>query len=220
MNETLPLNTSPTTKVGLSLFLKISIGLISLVLIVTIGIVWYGAQQYNELLRKDEVVEAQWSQVLNQYTRRADLVPNLVTVVKTYASHETELFREIAVARSKVSLLSAAAPNSHDPQAVEQFQKAQNQLAAPLARLLIVAENYPQLKADSLFLDLMVQLEGTENRITYARQRYIESVADYNFDIRRFPNNLVARLAGYQIRARFKIENESALSKSPQLDIK
>lgn len=220
MDETLPLNTPTTLKARLSLFWKITIGLISLLLIVTIGIAWYGTQQYNELLRKDEGVEAQWSHVLNQYTRRADLIPNLVTVVKTYASHETELFKEIAVARSRVNSLSTAAENSRDPQAVEQFQKAQNQLAAPLARLLVIAENYPQLKADSLFRDLMVQLEGTENRIAYARQRYIESVADYNFDIRRFPNNLVALLAGYQTRARFKVENESVLSKSPQLDMK
>lgn len=221
MDEIFPeFNVLPASKSRISVFQKLCIGLASALLITVIGLIWYGIQQYNELLRKDELVEMQWSHVLNQYTRRADLIPNLVSVVKSYASHENELFKEIAAARSRINSLSPAAENSRDPRAIEQFQQAQNQLAAPLARLLAIAESYPQLKADTLYRDLMVQLEGTENRITYARQRYIESVAGYNFDIRRFPNNLIARQAGYQPRARFKIENESVLSKSPQLDMK
>ncbi len=181
---------------------------------------WYAIHQYNELQRKDEIVDAEWSQVLNQYTRRADLIPNLVSVVKSYATHESKLFGEIAAARSNLIALSKSVTNSRDPQVLDQFQKAQNQLSAPLSRLLLIAESYPALKASELFRDLMVQLEGTENRISYSRQRYIGAVADYNLAIRTFPTNLIASQAGNKPRPRFAVENESAVTRVPAIDLK
>ncbi|MBI3283638.1 MAG: LemA family protein [Burkholderiales bacterium] len=181
---------------------------------------WYAISQYNTLQANDERVDAEWSHVLNQYTRRADLVPNLVSVVKSYAAHETTLFGEIAAARNKLATLPTSIENNKDPRALEQFLQAQRQLSIPLSRLLMVAENYPELKASELYLDLMVQLEGTENRITYSRQRYIEAVADYNFTIRRFPTNLIAAQAGYKARPKFAVENETAIKHSPNIELK
>lgn len=181
---------------------------------------WYAMNQYNNLQGDDERVDAEWSHVLNQYTRRADLVPNLVTVVKSYASHESSLFNEIANARNKLATLSTSIENNKDPRALEQFLQAQKQLAVPLSRLLMVAEQYPELKASELYRDLMVQLEGTENRISYSRQRYIEAVANYNFMIRRFPTNLIATQAGYKARPKFTAENESSIKYAPQIELK
>jgi LemA protein len=133
----------------------------------------YVISQYNGLQDRDKDVDAQWAYVLNQYTRRADLIPNVVTVVKTYAAQESALFTEIAQARQRIATLSAAAGNSRDPGVLQQFQAAQKDLSAPLSRLLLVAERYPELKSSGLYQDLLIQLEGTENRISYARQRYI-----------------------------------------------
>lgn len=213
--------TSATVKTPVSPLKRFLIGATLVVIAAVIGGVSYGIQQYNEILKKDEIVEAQWSHVLNQYMRRADLIPNLVNVVKSYASHETKLFEAIAKARSKIASLSKnVEENSRNQEAIDEFQKAQNELAVPLARLLMITEAYPQLKADDLYRDLMVQLEGTENRIAYSRQLYIESIAAYNFDIRKFPNNLIANAAGYSPRPRFTVANQAVLSKSAPVDLK
>ncbi|MFZ6747991.1 LemA family protein [Undibacterium sp. Ren11W] len=196
------------------------LGILTLIFVLITLCAWYSMNQYNYLQDNDERVDAEWSHVLNQYTRRADLIPNLVAVVKSYASHETTLFNEIAAARSKVTELSSSAQNSTDPRALGQFLEAQKQLAVPLSRLLMVAEKYPDLKASDLYRDLMVQLEGTENRITYSRQRYIEAVASYNFMVRRFPSNLIAKQAGYTARAKFDVENASAIQHPPEIELK
>lgn len=181
---------------------------------------WYLVAQYNELQRRDEAVDVMWGQVVNQYVRRADLVPNLVVVVKAYATHESKLIAEITEARSRLMALSKAATNNHDPKMLDDFQKAQNRLSAPLSKLLSIAENYPELKANDLFRDLMVQLEGTENRISYARQEYIFAVADYNLALRTFPSNLIAARTGSKPRPKFAVENQSSLARAPDLDLK
>jgi len=182
--------------------------------------VWSAIDQYNGLQRNDVRVDFSWNEVLNQYTRRANLIPNLVSVVKSYASHESELFTQIAATRTGLSALSASAQDSRDPQILEQFQKAQNQLSAQLSRLLVVAEKYPDLKSSALFQDLMAQLEGTENRIAYARQRYIGAIADYNFGIRRFPANLLAAQAGFKQRAATAVANETVVLQTLKIDLK
>ena len=170
---------------------------------------------YNEIQTKDEAVDAAWSQVLNVYKRRADLVPNLVATVKGYASHEERVFTEVAEARAKVGSINVDAGN---PASLEQFQQAQGQLQSAIGRLLLVSENYPQLKADQNFLQLQAQLEGTENRITVERQRYIEAVQDYNTYIRRFPVNLTAMVFGYDTKPNFSVENEQQIQQPPQVD--
>jgi LemA protein len=159
---------------------------------------WWGVSCYNQLQRSDVYLDYAWHQAINQYTRRSELVPNLVAVVKSYAVQETELFRQIAATRSSLAAIGTAAPG--DARRVEQFQAAQGQLAGQLSRLLIVAEKYPELKASSLYQDLMAQLEGTENRIAFARQQYLEAVADYNLNIRSFPGSLIAAQAGMKPR--------------------
>ena len=170
---------------------------------------------YNTIQEKDEAVTAAWSQVLNVYKRRADLVPNLVATVKGYASHEERVFTEVADARSRVGSINV---NAEDPASLEQFQQAQGQLQSAIGRLLLVSENYPQLKADQNFLQLQAQLEGTENRITVERQRYIEAVQDYNTYIRRFPVNLTAMVFGYDTKPNFSVENEQQIQQPPQVD--
>lgn len=170
---------------------------------------------YNTIQQKDEAVDASWSQVLNVYQRRADLVPNLVATVKGYASHEQQVFAQVAEARSRVGGINV---NADDPASLEQFQQAQGQLQSAIGRLLMVSENYPQLKADQNFLQLQAQLEGTENRITVARNRYIKAVQDYNVGIRTFPNNLTAMAFGYKEKPNFSVENEKAISTAPKVD--
>ena len=170
---------------------------------------------YNTIQQKDEAVGAAWSQVLNVYQRRADLVPNLVATVKGYAAHEQQVLTEVTEARSRVGSINV---NADDPASVEQFQQAQGQLQSAIGRLLVVSENYPQLKADQNFLQLQAQLEGTENRITVERQRYIEAVQDYNTYIRRFPTNLTAMMFGYDTKPNFTVENEREIQQAPQVD--
>lgn len=170
---------------------------------------------YNSIQRQDEAVKAQWSEVLNQYQRRADLVPNLVNTVKGYAAHEEKVFSEVTEARSRVGSIQI---NADDAQSLEKFQAAQGQLTGALSRLMAVSENYPNLKADGLFQNLQAQLEGTENRITVARNRYIQSVQAYNTLIRTFPNNLTAKMFGYQPKPNFTVENEKAISTAPTVD--
>jgi LemA protein len=173
---------------------------------------------YNTLQVQDEAVKAGWSEVLNQYQRRADLVPNLVNTVKGYAAHEAKVLTEVTAARARVGQIAAGPEIANDPAALEKFQAAQGQLSGALSRLLVVSENYPQLKADAGFRDLQAQLEGTENRITVARNRYIKTVQDYNVTVRSFPSNLTAKMFGHQIKPNFTVDNEKALAKPPSVD--
>lgn len=170
---------------------------------------------YNTIQEKDEAVDAAWSQVVNVYKRRADLVPNLVATVKGYASHEERVFTEVAEARSRVGGINV---DADDPASLQQFQAAQGQLQSAIGRLLLVSENYPQLKADQNFLQLQAQLEGTENRITVERQRYIERVQDYNTYIRRFPVNLTAMVFGYDTKPNFTVDNVQQIEDAPAVD--
>ncbi|HTW36961.1 MAG TPA: LemA family protein [Steroidobacteraceae bacterium] len=173
---------------------------------------------YNRFQRQDEQVKAAWSEVLNQYKRRADLVPNLVRTVQGYAAQEQRVFIAVAEARSKVGSIQATPELINDPQAFAKFQAAQGELSSALSRLLAVQESYPQLKSDANFQDLQAQLEGTENRITVARNRYIRAVQDYNVTVRSFPTNLTAKLFGYSVKANFSVENEAEISKPPTVD--
>jgi LemA protein len=173
---------------------------------------------YNRIQTQDEAVKAQWSEVLNQYQRRADLVPNLVNTVKGYAAHEERVLTEVTNARAKVGSLQLSAADANDPAKLAQFQAAQGELSGALSRLLVVSENYPNLKADAAFRDLQAQLEGTENRITVARNRYIQSVQEYNTLVRQFPVNLTAKMFGYAVKPNFTVENEAQISKPPTVD--
>jgi LemA protein len=181
-------------------------------------VVMLGGCGYNTLQTTDEQITASWAEVLNQYQRRADLVPNLVNVVKGYAAHEVEVLTRVTDARAKVGTIQATPELINDPQAFAKFQAAQGEMTSALSRLLVVAENYPQLKADGVFRDLQAQLEGTENRITVARNRYIQSVQDYNVTVRRFPSNLTAMVFGYKTKPSFTVENEQEISKPPPVD--
>ncbi|MFY9328558.1 MAG: LemA family protein [Georgfuchsia sp.] len=173
---------------------------------------------YNTFQTNDEAVKASWSEVLNQYKRRADLVPNLVQVVQGYATHEKDVFTQVTQARASVGGINATPELVNDPEAFAKFQVAQAKMTSALSRLLLVAENYPQLKADANFRDLQAQLEGTENRITVARNRYIKSVETYNVAVRTFPNNLTAMMFGYKTKPNFTVENEQAISEPPKVD--
>ena len=173
---------------------------------------------YNTFQTTDEQVKAGWSEVLNQYQRRADLVPNLVNTVKGYAEHEKEVLTQVTEARAKVGSMQMTPELANDPKALENYQQAQAGLTSALSRLLVVAENYPQLKADAAFRDLQAQLEGTENRITVARNRYIKAVETYNIAVRTFPNNLTAMVFGYQPKPNFTVENEKAISTAPTVN--
>ena len=173
---------------------------------------------YNAIQRQDEGVKAAWSEVLNQYQRRADLVPNLVNTVKGYAQHEERVLTEVTNARARVGSVQLDADAAADPQKLAQFQQAQGELSGALSRLLVVSENYPDLKANQVFQNLQVQLEGTENRIAVARNRYVKAVQDYNTLIRTFPNNLTAKMFGYTQKPNFSVENEKAISTAPKVD--
>lgn len=173
---------------------------------------------YNAIQRQDEAVKASWSEVLNQYQRRADLVPNLVNTVKGYAQHEEKVFIEVTQARAKVGSIQVDADTVNDARKLQQFQAAQGELSSALSRLMVVSENYPQLKADGLFQNLQAQLEGTENRVTVARNRYVQSVQEYNSMIRTFPNNLTAKMFGYKVKPNFSVDNEKAISTAPKVD--
>lgn len=173
---------------------------------------------YNDFQAKDEAVNAAWSEVINQYQRRADLIPNLVNTVKGYASHEQETLSAVTEARSRATSFQVTPEVLENPEAFQRFQQAQGELSSALSRLMAVAENYPNLKADANFRDLQVQLEGTENRITVARQRYINTVRDYNVLARSFPTNLTAMVFGYEAKPNFTVENERAISNAPTVD--
>ena len=173
---------------------------------------------YNQIQINDEDVNAAWSEVLNQYKRRADLVPNLVTTVQAYAAHEKDVFTQVAQARASVGGIQATPELINDSAAFAKFQSAQAEMTSAIARLLVVAENYPQLKADANFRDLQAQLEGTENRVTVARNRYIDAVRTYNVSVRTFPNNLTAMVMGWQPKANFSVDNEKAISDAPSVN--
>ena len=170
---------------------------------------------YNDFQRLDEQVRAAWAEVLNQYQRRADLVPNLVATVKGEAAFEQETLTRVIEARARATAVQATPELINDPAAFQKFQAAQGELSSALSRLLVVTENYPNLKANQGFQDLRVQLEGTENRITVARNRYIQSVSDYNVLARSFPSNLTAKVFGYDPKASFTVQNEAEISRPP-----
>jgi len=173
---------------------------------------------YNAMQRQDEAVKAAWSEVLNQYQRRADLVPNLVNTVKGYAAHEERVLTEVTNARARVGSVQITPDMLNDAQKLKQFQQAQGELSSALSRLMVVSERYPDLKANGLFQNLQAQLEGTENRTTVARNRYVQAVQTYNAMIRTFPNNLTAKLFGYTVKPNFTVENEKAISTAPTVD--
>lgn len=187
----------------------------SLMLLLTLGLSGCG---YNKFQTSDEQVKASWAEVLNQYQRRADLVPNLVNVVKGYAAHEKDVFVQVTEARARVGQIQATPELINDPAAFAKFQAAQREMSSSLGRLMLVAENYPQLKADGVFRDLQAQLEGTENRITVARKRFIDAVQEYNNTVRSFPSNLTAMVMGYKVKPSFTVDNEREISKAPKVD--
>ena len=173
---------------------------------------------YNQFQAKDEAVKAAWSEVVNQYQRRADLIPNLVNTVKGYASHERETLEAVTRARAAATSFQITPEVLNNPEAFQKFQQVQGELSSALSRLMAVSENYPNLKADTQFRDLQSQLEGTENRITVARQRYIAAVQEYNVLARSFPTNLTAKMFGYQPKPSFTVENEKSISTAPKVD--
>jgi len=188
------------------------------ILFVVLAITLLSGCGYNAIQSKDEAIKGAWSEVVNQYQRRADLVPNLVNTVKGYAAHEEEVFTKVTEARANVGKVTISADQLDDAVALQKFQAAQGELSSALSRLMAVSENYPQLKADGLFQNLQAQLEGTENRITVARNRYIQAVQDYNTFVRSFPQNLTAMIFGYKTKANFSVENEKQISTAPTVD--
>ena len=170
---------------------------------------------YNTIQVQDEATKSAWSEVVNQYQRRADLIPNLVNTVKGFAAQEQAVLIGVTEARARATQVQVRAD---DPASLQQFQAAQGELSSALSRLMVVVEKYPELKSDQNFRDLQAQLEGTENRITVARNRYIQAVQDYNVTIRRFPTNLTAMIFGYKVKPNFAVENEAAIAKPPTVD--
>lgn len=173
---------------------------------------------YNALQRADESIKAAWAEVVNQYQRRSDLIPNLVATVKGFAAQEQQVLLGVTNARAKVGAIQATPELINDPQAFGRFQQAQGELSSALSRLLVVVERYPELKSDQNFRDLQAQLEGTENRITVARNRYIKAVQEYNVVVRQFPSNLTAMVFGFREKPQFTVENEREISKAPKVD--
>lgn len=173
---------------------------------------------YNTLQAEDEQIKASWSEVVNQYQRRADLVPNLVNTVKGFADQEKEVLTRVTEARSRVGSLQVTPELVNNAEAFKKFQSAQGELSGALSRLMVVSENYPQLKSDANFRDLQAQLEGTENRITVARNRYIKSVEEFNVTVRSFPSNMTAKMFDFAVKANFSVENEAQISTAPTVD--
>jgi LemA protein len=173
---------------------------------------------YNALQSQDEAIKAAWAEVVNQYQRRADLVPNVVETVKGYAQQEQDVLLGVTQARAKVGQVNVSADTVNDAAKLQQFAQAQGELSSALSRLLVVTENYPQLKSDALFRDLQAQLEGTENRITVARNRYIQAVQEYNVTVRSFPTNLTAKMFDHDVKPTFQVEDEKAIAQPPKVD--
>ena len=172
---------------------------------------------YNALTSGDEQIKASWAEVLNQYKRRVDLIPNLVKTVEGFARQERDVLVQVTEARSKISSIQATPEMVNDPQALQKFEAAQGQLSGALSRLLVTVERYPELKSDRNFRELQAQLEGTENRITVARNRYIETVREYNTLARSFPTNITAMLFGFDVKPTFTVENEAEISRPPEV---
>lgn len=187
-------------------------------LLTVVCLVFLSGCGYNTLQTTDEQIDASWAEVLNQYQRRADLVPNLVATVQGFAAQEKDVLLGVTNARAKVGSIQATPELINDPQAFQQFQAAQGELSSALSRLLVVAENYPQLKSDANFRDLQAQLEGTENRIAVARNRYIKAVQDYNVTVRSFPSNLTAMVFGFDVKPTFTVDNEKEIARPPKVD--
>ena len=196
--------------------MKSKLLLLILILIIVGGFFFF--KDYNSIQTQDEKVAASWSEVVNQYKRRADLVPNLVNTVKGYATHEKDVFTQVTDARAKVGSIQINADQLSDPALFSKFQQAQSELSSALSRLIAVSENYPELKANTLYQDLMSQLEGTENRITVARGRYIETVQSFNTYIRQLPNKWIANVIGVQPKQQFTVENEQQISNPPAVN--
>ncbi|MDN0021117.1 LemA family protein [Providencia stuartii] len=193
---------------------KLIISILALIIIISVIVV----TNYNSIQQNDEVVDAAASEVINQYQRRADLIPNLVNTVKGYSGYENKVLMEVVKLRTEVGQIKVDASALSDPAILAEYQKAQAQLGQSLSRLLAISESYPDLKASPLYQDLMTQLEGAENRITVARGRYIEAVRQYNTQIRKFPSNLIASYFGYSAKANFKADNEQAIKTVPTVD--
>lgn len=191
---------------------------VSVWMVLLSAVLLLGGCGYNTLQSADETIKSSWSEVINQYQRRADLIPNLVNTVKGYAAHEKQVLENVTNARARVGSVQATPELVDNPEALQKFVQAQGELTGALSRLLVVAENYPQLKADANFRELQAQLEGTENRITVARQRYIKAVQDYNVTVRSFPSNLTAMVFGFKPKAQFTVENEKAIATPPKVD--
>jgi LemA protein len=189
-----------------------------LTLLVMSSVLFLSGCGYNSLQQQDEGIKAAWSEVLNQYQRRADLVPNLVNTVKGYAQQEKDVLLGVTEARAKVGSINVTPDMVNDEAKLKQFSQAQGELGSALSRLMVVTENYPQLKSDTLFRDLQAQLEGTENRITVARNRYIAAVQEYNTNVRSFPTNLTAKMFGMTVKPNFTVENEKAIATPPKVD--
>ena len=202
----------------LRLFQVLPLRRFALTVLASLGIVALPGCGYNEFQSLDEQVTAAWAEVLSQYQRRSDLIPNIVATVKGEANFEQETLTKVIEARAKATSIQATPELVNDPAAFAKFQAAQSQLTSALSRLLVVAENYPNLKSDALFRDLQSQLEGTENRITVARKRYIDSVQTFNTTVRSFPTNLTAMMFGMNVKPNFTVENEAAISKPPTVD--
>ena len=186
-----------------------------LMLVATLGLSGCG---YNTIQTQDEAIKASWSEVVNQYQRRADLIPNLVNTVKGFAAQEEKVLVGVTEARARATSIQVTPELVNDPAVLQRYQAAQGELTQALKSLLMVTENYPQLKSDQNFRDLQAQLEGTENRIAVARNRYIAAVQDYNGTIRKFPSNLTAMVFGYEVKPNFTVENEAAISAAPTVD--
>ncbi len=178
---------------------------------------WLSGCGYNKMNSDDEKIKAGWAEVVNQYQRRADLIPNLVNTVEGFAQQEKDVLVGVTEARAQVSSMQITPEMINDPQALQKFQAAQGQLSGALSRLLVTVERYPELKSDANFRDLQAQLEGTENRIAVARNRYIDSVREYNTTVRSFPSNLTAGLFGFEIKPTFSVENESEIAQPPEV---
>jgi LemA protein len=173
---------------------------------------------YNDMARGEESIKASWAEVTNQYQRRADLIPNIVNTVKGFAQQEQDVLTRVVEARSKATSIQVTPEMVNDPQAMQRFAAAQREVGGALGRLLAVAENYPQLKSDALFRDLTAQLEGTENRITVARNRYIQTIQGFNNSVVSFPTNLTAMVFGFKKKEQFQVENEAAIKQAPTVD--
>ena len=189
-----------------------------LALVLALATLSLGGCGYNRLQSTDEQIKASWAEVINQYQRRSDLIPNLVNTVKGFAAQEKDVLLGVTEARAKASTIQATPELLNDPQAFTRFQQAQGELSSALSRLMVVVERYPDLKSNQNFRDLQAQLEGTENRITVARNRYIKAVQEYNVVVRSFPTNLTAMLFGFKEKPQFTVDDEKAISKPPAVD--